>query len=116
MAAQEFEHAAKGKTMAEAFNTAVEEAAYDYGHAGYTGTIAEKMGFVNFGELPPTLTVSELLDWIYNDCWTEGDGPIPLDLRDKAGAINDTFSDKWGPACGFKVKDGQYFFTGLASS
>jgi len=34
-----------GKTAKEAFNKAAEEARYEYGHGGYTGTIAEKDSF-----------------------------------------------------------------------
>jgi len=45
MGASYFEDLSFGKTPREAFNKAVEEARYEYGHAGYTGTIAEKDGF-----------------------------------------------------------------------
>jgi len=33
---------AKGKTAQEAFDAAVAQARHEYGHGGYTGTIAEK--------------------------------------------------------------------------
>jgi len=114
MGAEEFEHAARGKTMSDAFDSAVREAQYNYGHSGYTGTIAEKDGYIDFGELS-TLTVGELLDWIYDGC-PEDVKHIPWDLRDKAGAIIDTFNDKWGAACGFTISPDEYLFTGLASS
>ncbi len=42
MGAEQFEVEANGKDMKEAFQFAVDTAFYDYGHAGYTGTIAEK--------------------------------------------------------------------------
>lgn len=35
------------KNIKEAFNSIVEEARYEYGHGGYTGTIAEKSEFKN---------------------------------------------------------------------
>jgi hypothetical protein len=36
-------------TPQKAFRAALEEAYWDYGRAGYTGTIAEKDGFVMIG-------------------------------------------------------------------
>lgn len=56
MGAQSFECEAQGKTMGEAFMSAVEDAYYWNGHGGYTGTIAEKPGATLFdvplSELP----------------------------------------------------------------
>ena len=34
-----------GKTPEQAFNAAYEQACYEFGHGGYTGSIAEKPGF-----------------------------------------------------------------------
>lgn len=45
MGAEQFVTRATGASASEAFSRAVEQAQYDYGHAGYTGTIAEKRGF-----------------------------------------------------------------------
>jgi len=42
MGANDFYDIVFGKTLDEAFRSAVEQALYDYGHAGYTGSIAEK--------------------------------------------------------------------------
>src|SRR5271157_2358261 len=44
--AVDFQTVGKGKTVQEAFNDAVSEAQYEKGHGGYSGTIAEKHGFV----------------------------------------------------------------------
>ena len=56
MGATNFETIATGKTAREAFLNAVNDAYYWSGHGGYTGTIAEKPGFVEFAvplaELP----------------------------------------------------------------
>ena len=56
MGATNFETTATGKTAREAFLNAVNDAYYWNGHGGYTGTIAEKPGFVEFAvplaELP----------------------------------------------------------------
>lgn len=48
MGATTFETYGLGKTASEAFANARERALYNYGHAGYTGTIAEKPGYVLF--------------------------------------------------------------------
>lgn len=44
MGAQDFEVIYDAKTWQDAFNTAVEDAYWSYGHAGYTGSICEKPG------------------------------------------------------------------------
>jgi hypothetical protein len=46
MGAETFEERGEGKSAQEVFDKLVEEAAYDHGHGGYTGTIAEKSEFV----------------------------------------------------------------------
>ena len=46
MGACDFSVVVKGSSSHAAFNVAVDEARYEYGHRGYTGTIAEKRGFV----------------------------------------------------------------------
>ncbi len=84
-------------TAAEAYHTAVAEAQYDYGHAGYTGTIAEKNGFLLIPN--PKCTTDELPEVMENN---------PDD-------------DKWGPACCVKVHDEEndqwyWHFYGFASS
>jgi hypothetical protein len=45
MGANEFKDSQSAKTTEEAFQTLVQQAKHDHGHAGYTGTIAEKEGF-----------------------------------------------------------------------
>jgi hypothetical protein len=42
MGASEFFTSASGKNVKEAFREATEDARYENGHGGYTGTIAEK--------------------------------------------------------------------------
>jgi hypothetical protein len=46
MGASTFITTAKGTTAQEAFDAAREEARYEHGHGGYTGTIAEKRTYV----------------------------------------------------------------------
>ncbi len=60
MGATIFETIATGADPAAAYAEAVRRARYDSGHAGYTGTVAEKDGFVFFGRLPAHLDVASL--------------------------------------------------------
>jgi hypothetical protein len=64
MGATDFLHYATGRTAEEAFEAAREEALYDYGHSGYTGTIAEKYEFVEF--IPPPRVTA---DKVYSAAW-----------------------------------------------
>lgn len=83
MGAQPFIVQAEGETMFDALRNAADYAKHQYGHAGYTGTIAEKDTVVEIecGDVPlPTLDqavehANRLID--------EGDERI---------------EDKWGPA------------------
>ncbi len=97
MGATTFMTREKGKTVQEAFNSAVSRARYNHGHAGYTGTIAEKDGFIEITppkewELLPAKYARELLD---ND-----------DPR---------IDDKWGPAGAVKIGEDTWLFFGWAS-
>jgi hypothetical protein len=101
MSAEIFIQVQSGKNAVEAFNAAVEQAAYDCGHAGYTGTIAEKDNFV---AIPlPKKGKKNLVDRAVayaNKLIDENDPRI---------------DDTWGPAgC---IKAGRkYVFFGWASS
>jgi len=96
MGADTFITTARGSDARDAFNAAVQEAQYDHGHAGYTGTIAEKHDFtvipLPYGREPYEYAE----DLIY-----ESDRRI---------------DDKWGPAGCLKLEDGKYLFFGWASS
>jgi len=95
MGATTFSQTGKGKTAKEAFFTAHAEARYAHGHAGYSGTLAEKDSFVEITPpegADPRAFASDLLD---ND-----------DPR---------VSDKWGPAGCVKVAPDTYMFFGWAS-
>ena len=63
MGATDFTTIAVGKTAQKAFQEAQEAARYNHGHAGYTGTIAEKSGYYLF-ELPPRLDPNKVLRWV----------------------------------------------------
>lgn len=127
-----------GKDPKEAFDAAVSSAQYDYGHAGYTGTIAEKDSFTMLDCWG--FSAAEF-DEIYNKVLGEtgwGSRPVvgPLTIRigygDKATdleiredlaryMIEKVFpatDDKWGPAGCIVDKDtpNGYYFFGWASS
>lgn len=59
MGASLFESHGLGKDAKAAFSAAVANAQYEYGHGGYSGTIAEKHEFVLF-TLPPRCTYAKL--------------------------------------------------------
>jgi hypothetical protein len=89
------------RDLRTAFANARDQAAYDYGHAGYTGTIAEKGSTVN---------VSGLLS--LDEAYALADKMI----REH----DDRISDKWGPAGAIPVTNGTettgWVFFGWASS
>lgn len=92
-----------GRTAAEAFRDTVADARYEYGHGGYTGTIAEKSGFRMI--TPATLTqkpddfIESLLQSAFGERHIPGWNP---------------FEDKWGDAGCLDDGDDWIFF-GLAS-
>lgn len=96
MGAHEFFTISKGVNAKAAFTDAREQAEWENGHCGYTGTIAEKDKFVMISVpegVEPIIYANQLMD---ND-----------DPR---------VSDKWGPAGCVKVEEGKYLFFGWASS
>ena len=86
MGAEQFVIRKKGiyRTTSEAFNEAVEDAAYESGHGGYTGTIAEKCGFSEI-EIPGRKDVNDFI----NDCFDDD---------------NHFCQDKWGDAACISLK------------
>lgn len=92
-----FECVAEGQVAAEAFRAAVEQAQYDHGHAGYSGTIAEKHSYVMITHQRQALEDAEELARKL----IEGDDP--------------RISDKWGDAGCIPVENGRYLFFGWAS-
>ena len=95
MGASEFYIVMKGTTAREAFNDARDDALYEWGHGGYTGSIAEKDTFVMI--------------------------PLPddVDAEDYAYSIVDDhpkLDGKWGPAGCFRLDEDTFAFFGTASS
>ncbi len=109
MGAATFRDSGTGKSAKEVFHELKEEAAYEFGHGGYTGTIAEKHSFREFTP-PKGMSVQEFINAIEDYDDEEDNKDVPSEVK-RAWAVYD---DKWGPAvC---VKDGdRYIFFGWAS-
>lgn len=107
MGAETFVVEATGKSAKEAFNKAVDDAQYNYGHAGYTGTIAEKNDFIMLTPSPALLEtlIEPGADFRFNYS-TEGE----------LGELWEAVDDKWGPAGCIALPDNRYLFFGWASS
>ena len=113
MGATDFYQTATGKTAREAFNNAVKQAQWDYGHAGYTGTIAEKDGFEEV-ILPDDIDPTEFLRWVKRTA-AEQVQDVPVHVKYHVDRAAKKYDDKWGPAVCVKLEDGVYAFTGWAS-
>ncbi|MFI5783546.1 hypothetical protein [Nocardia sp. NPDC051570] len=61
MAAQQFITYSPNTDIAAAFDAAIDEAQHEYGHDGYTGTIAEKDSYVIIAADPVREPVAEAL-------------------------------------------------------
>jgi hypothetical protein len=93
----EFVEYAEGMDIAAAFAAAVAEAQYEYGHGGYTGTIAEKDAFGYVALTDELMTLAEataLAKKLLNE-------------RDKRCDDSDM------PACGIPVRGGERTHTDL---
>lgn len=95
MGATDFFEIARGKTAKEAFKNARKQAQYDYGHGGYTGSIAEKNSFIVFS-VPSNMDPHKYAEkLVYED-----------DSR---------ITDKYGPAGCIRINDDEYLFFGYAA-
>lgn len=121
MGAAEFFEVAIGKTMGEAFDKAYEQAQWEHGHGGYSGTLAEKHSVVDCGVLPARWTGRDFADAVAAarsgdaDGWGLADRAYRLRMkrlverlrRDVPDAVIrrmvDVYHDKWGPAVGIEL-------------
>ncbi len=98
MGAEYFYVRSNGVTAKEAFDAAVEKALCDHGHAGYSGSIAEKTEFIMF-EPPDGESAA-----VYAESLED---PEDIDPR---------IEDKWGPCGALDLGDSEVLFVGWASS
>lgn len=97
MGACTFGTVARGATASDAFNTAVDEARYEYGHGGYTGTIAEKDSFKIVKLSKEVIKDKTLFDAKIDEL------------------LDEEFDDKWGPAGCVQLEKDKFYFFGWAS-
>ncbi len=102
MGACDFQVTVKAKTAQEAFRKAVDDALYECGHGGYSGTIAEKHEFVL--AVPPRgkTPLEALILW---SDWTA-----------EPSTCHPAYEDKWGPAGCLQTGPEEFTFFGTASS
>lgn len=111
-----------GDDMASAFDRAVEQAKWEHGRGGYSGTIAEKDSFtkVDLPDLPDTIPPRRFVELAFDGGPTEFqmrgsyvDGvlvrpdpiPVPETVQAAAKKVYGLIDDKWGPAGACDVTD-----------
>ena len=97
MGASTFFQKGQGQTLEEAFNAAVDYARYMHGHAGYSGTLAEKHDVVLVSDTPHTVGEAQAL------------ADSLIEQRDPR------IDDKWGPAGAIRIDKTTWLFFGWAS-
>ena len=128
MGAQEFEVIYNGKTWHDAFDVAVEDAYWSYGHAGYTGSICEKPG-AHLITRPKGVKASTLMETIgeadrHADKWWFATEAEKKRAKAKAQKAHDKmlawfgqyetdtilrcFDDKWDDALCIELTKGEY--------
>jgi hypothetical protein len=126
MGAEYQENIITGKDFAHAFDELVESCLYDYGHAGYTGTFAEKDQGVVIATLPPRITSdrwAEIIDQntdavLYSDSIYStpekliNDKTLPKSMRtqywrSRIVRFIRVADEKWGPAAAVQLNDGE---------
>lgn len=124
MGAEQFSVTVAGEDAQQAFHYAKEDAFYEYGHRGYTGTIAEKPGYME-ATLPEGVSLQEFERALTHASpyWTrDEDGTlIEISGHRPAWAGNDwdiiaqVYNDKWGDCIAVQT-EGYWTFMGWASS
>ena len=123
MGADQYINVAEGKTADAALKKLVDWARWEYGHGGYTGTIAEKQSFVEFAR-PKGMRRSAVIQAIndlgcimYDDDGNLITAPVQAKYpKLPIGAMSEVYEDKWGPSLAIELAKGQYLFAGWASS
>lgn len=79
----------------DTFLELVRQCQYDYGHAGYSGTFAEKQGGVKIIPVPAG-----------QEFWTEDGAEMHCNEE----------NDKWGPAFAYEIAPDTWYIGGVCSS
>jgi hypothetical protein len=105
MGAQSFMVRQSGSTLSEAFQSAVNQAQWDYGHGGYTGSIAEKDDVREVRTPKILMTDDDKIGWASS-----------LLHEEIADSQWEWINDKWGPAAALRLSSGEWLLFGWASS
>jgi hypothetical protein len=111
MGAEQFRSDGEGRTVEEAFRNAKDQALYDHGHRGYSGSLADKPGFVEF-DLPEGVSAEEAV-MVISTNWQYDSRSRPDWLTDR---MVDVYEDKWGEAVAIRTGPTSWVFVGWASS
>ena len=107
MGAVDFATMARAKTAADAFRQAVDDALYESGHGGYTGTIAEKNGY-QLTTIPDGVEPRTYCRWVEDvACGESLAKVVPEDHRAQVKRDARVYSVKYGPALCAKLDDGK---------
>lgn len=108
MGATTFRITYQGTSMRDAFERAREQAQYEYGHGGYTGTIAEKPGFVEFN-VPPGFTAETFVRWVEQTDVETFVVPSDVPKAYEATVLRAAklYDDKWGKCVGVELTYGE---------
>lgn len=103
MGAADFRTIGFGKTAEDAFRQACDDAAWEHGHGGYTGTIAEKRSFREIKPPTPRTNAIKAANWIA--CATDSSmvKQVPAKHRIWAENFRNAYLDKWGDALAIEV-------------
>ena len=122
MGASEYMNAGKGKTAQVAFDKVTENARWNHGHGGYSGTIAENRSMVEFPR-PKGMrraTVIQAVRALGRIC-KDDDGNAQTDKvqakypKLRIAAMFEVYDDKTAPALAIELRKGEYLFAGWAS-
>jgi hypothetical protein len=113
MGANYFRTESAGATVEAAFELARTDAFYEFGHGGYTGSIAEKAGFEEFS-FATFDEAREVVRLIHDYEQPENE------RREKVGealwdAIDEITQDKWSDCVAIKIDNTRWIFFGWAS-
>lgn len=110
MGAEQFQNDSKLKDADEAFAEQRDQALYEYGHRGYTGTIGEKSGF-RVWEPPAGHSYDEVVAALTG--YYISDSERPSWVPEWVWGV---YNDKWGDCIAIPNPEGGWTFVGWASS
>ena len=114
MGATNFATIAEGPTAEAAFQAARSAALHEYGHGGYTGTIAEKDAHRVF-RLPDGLEAREAVMMLVNYGWDADSDAAVRKVWPYIADAAEAFDNKWGPAVALQAGPTSWVFCGMAS-